>query len=401
MLIDRPRYFDRIEPFIDQSLVKVLSGIRASGKSSILALIQEQLKKDGIQDEQIIAINFELEEYAELRDFRRLYEYLQLLIDPLEGKAYLFLDEVHLVDQWERVVNSFLYEGKSDLYVAGSNSALTPMEISTYLTGRYIRLQIHTLSLVEAARFRGRPIDSDLLSLYIRRGAFPMIQNEAYSEADGYTLVNDIVDSILHLDVAERFAIEDVDLLKRVLRVLADSIGSPISAKLITRSFKSQRQSVDVSIIQSYLEAMRKAFLIHKVERYDVRGRYLSGSKEKYYLADTAIIFALHGYHDRRLPGVLENIIYLELLRRGFEVCAGRVARTDIDFIATRRGEKRYIQAVHRLVEKEAVLRAAAPLLAIRDAWPKCVVTMESPFSAVVEGVRFVSLLPFLSDEGW
>ena len=324
MLIDRPRYFDRIEPFIDKSLVKVLSGIRASGKSSILALIREHLKKNSIQDEQIIAINFESKEYAELRDFHRLYEYLQSLFDPLEGKAYLFLDEVQLVDQWERVVNSLLYEGKSDLSVAGSNSALTPMEISTYLTGRYIRLQIH---------------------------------RQAHTESDGYTRVNDIVDSILHLDVAEHFAIEDVDLLKRVLRMVAGSIGSPISAKQITRSIKRQGHSVDVSIIQSYLEAMGSAFLIYN-ERYDWQGRYL--------------------------PGVVENIIYLELLRRGFEVCAGRVARTDIDFIATRRGEKRYIQAVHRLVEKEAVLRAAAPLLAIRNAWPKCVVTMESPFSAVV-----------------
>lgn len=263
MLIDRPRYFDRIEPFIDKSLVKILSGIRASGKSSILALIREHLKKNSIQDEQIIAIDFALQEYAELRDFHRLYEYLRSLIDGLEGMAYIFLDEVQLVDGWERVVNSLLYEGKSDLSVTGSNSALLPMEISTYLSGRYIRLQIHPLSLVEVARFRSRAIGGDLLALYIRRGAFPMVQNEAYSESDGDTQVNDIVDSILHLDVAERFAIEDVDLLKQLLRVLADSIGSPISAKLIARSFKSQRPSVDVSIIQSYLEAMRKAFLIH------------------------------------------------------------------------------------------------------------------------------------------
>ncbi len=197
MLIDRPRYFDRIEPFIDKSLVKILSGIRASGKSSILALIQEQLKKDAIKDEQIIAINFESKEYAELREFRRLHAYLRSLIDGLEGMAYIFLDEVQLVNGWERVVNSLLYEGKSDLSVAGSNSALSPMEISTYLSGRYIRLQIH---------------------------------RQAHTESDGYTRVNDIVDSILRLDVAERFAIEDVDLLKQVLRVVADSIDCPISA---------------------------------------------------------------------------------------------------------------------------------------------------------------------------
>jgi len=401
MLIDRPLYYDQIKPFIDKPVVKILTGIRRSGKSSILALIQEQLKKDAIKDEQIIAINFEVMEYFELRDFRHLYAYLRSRIDPLEGKAYLFLDEVQLVNRWEEVVNSLLSEGKSDLYITGSNSALLATEISTLLTGRYVHLQIHTLSLVEVAQFRDQAIDRELLWLYIRRGGFPMIHREAYTESGGYTLVNDIYNSILLNDVVERYAIRDVDLLKRVMSFVADSIGSPISVNRITRYFKSQQRSVDFSTIHSYLEAVSSAFLIHKVRRYDVQGRSLLGSQEKYYLADVAILHAMLGYRDQHLPGVLENIIYLELMRRGFEVYVGKVGETEIDFIATRRGEKRYIQVAYRLEAKETVLREVAPLLAIRDAWPKYVVTMESPFGDVVEGVRFVGLLSFLTDEGW
>ncbi|MCK9547365.1 MAG: ATP-binding protein [Sphaerochaeta sp.] len=401
MLIDRPLYYDQIKPFIDKPVVKILTGIRRSGKSSILALIQEQLKKDAIKDEQIIAINFEVMEYFELRDFRHLYAYLRSRIDPLEGKAYLFLDEVQLVNRWEEVVNSLLSEGKSDLYITGSNSALLATEISTLLTGRYVHLQIHTLSLVEVAQFRDQAIDRELLWLYIRRGGFPMIHREAYTESGGYTLVNDIYNSILLNDVVERYAIRDVDLLKRVMSFVADSIGSPISVNRITRYFKSQQRNVDFSTIHSYLEAVSSAFLIHKVRRYDVQGRSLLGSQEKYYLADVAILHAMLGYRDQHLPGVLENIIYLELMRRGFEVYVGKVGETEIDFIATRRGEKRYIQVAYRLEAKETVLREVAPLLAIRDAWPKYVVTMESPFGDVVEGVRFVGLLSFLTDEGW
>lgn len=401
-MIDRPMYYEKIRQFIDKPFIKVLTGVRRCGKSTMMLLIQQLLKEQGIKKEQIISINFESMAYYDLRDSRSLYAYVTEAVKKIEGKVYLFFDEVQVVDKWEEAVNSFLLDFPSDVYITGSNSQLLSSELSTLLTGRYIHIQMQGLSFQEMLAFRSKmgngQSQNELLWLYIRRGGFPAVHIADYDESATYAIISGVYDSILLRDVVQRYKIRNIDLLNRVMQFIMDTVGSTISAKKIADFFKSQYRSADINTIYTYLDALVSSFIISKVQRYDIQGKELLKTQEKYYLADPGIQHAVFGYRDRHISGILENIVYHELVRREYAVFIGKLGTQEVDFVAENSQTRIYVQVAYRLEHESTLKREFAPLLAIRDSYPKFVVTMDSHFQDSIKGVRHIGLLQFLSD---
>jgi len=337
-MIDRPRYYDQIRQFIDTPFIKILTGVRRSGKSTMLLLIQEIIKEQGVAEDHIISMNFESMQLADLRDSHSLYTSLSQKLGALKGKTYLFFDEIQIVESWEEVINSLNLDYSCDIYITGSNSQLLSSELSTLLTGRYIHIPMYVLSFSEMLQFRSedrkKQTDEELLWLFIRRGGFPAVHLSHYDEKATYMIVSDIYDSIVLRDVVQRYNIRNVDLLHRIMHFLMDTLGSPVSAKKISDYFKSQHRAVDINTIYSYLDALVNSFIIHKVQRYDIQGKEMLKTQEKYYLADQGIQHAVLGYRDRHISGILENIVFLELVGRGYRVSIGKLENLEIDFVA-------------------------------------------------------------------
>lgn len=399
-MIDRFSYYEQIEKFIDKPLIKVITGIRRSGKSTLLRLIQDRLITRNVSQEQIIFINFESMKFYDIRDSKELYDYVMALVNSNE-KVYLFFDEVQLVKEWERAINSFLVDLNSDIYITGSNSNLLSSELSTLLTGRYVQIRLFPLSLSEMIDFH-KVFKTDmekeaLLWHYIRRGGFPSIHISEYDETSAYTVINDIYDSIVLRDVVQRYSIRNVELLNRIMKYVMDNVGNTFSAKSISDYFKSQYRKVDINTVYNYIEALESSFIITKVNRYDLLGKEILKTQEKFYLADQGIQHAVFGYRDRNMSGVLENIVYNELVRRGYKVYIGKLKDKEIDFVAEKKNEKIYVQVTYRMENKKTVLREFEPLLSIKDHYPKYVVSMDEYFEDNIEGVRHIGMFEFLT----
>ncbi|WP_320122192.1 ATP-binding protein [uncultured Sphaerochaeta sp.] len=401
-MLSRSLYYEKIRPFINKPFIKVITGIRRCGKSTMMLLIQQLLTEEGVESKQIISINFESMKYYHLRSSLALYNYVSELLKTMKSPAYVFFDEIQIVEDWEEAVNSLFLDFQIDMYITGSNSQLLSSELSTLLTGRFIHIEMQVLSFSEMLEFRSSKTDTqeNLLWLYIRRGGFPAVHlTSDYDEKATYMIINDIFDSIVLRDVVQRYKIRDVELLRRILNFIADSVGNTISAKLIADYFKSQARKVDINTVYTYLDALVSSFLITRVQRYDIKGRELLKTQEKYYLADTGLQHAVFGYRDRHISGILENIVYNELVRRGYTVYIGKLDTREVDFIAEQPHHKLYVQVAFKLESEETVQREFASLLAIRDSYPKFVVTMDPHFQDTIEGVRHIGLYQFLTDE--
>ncbi len=401
-MLSRPLYYEKIRPFINKPFIKVITGIRRCGKSTMMLLIQQLLTEEGVESKQIISINFESMKYYHLRSSLALYNYVSELLKTMKSPAYVFFDEIQIVEDWEEAVNSLFLDFQIDMYITGSNSQLLSSELSTLLTGRFIHIEMQVLSFSEMLEFRSSKTDTqeNLLWLYIRRGGFPAVHlTSDYDEKATYMIINDIFDSIVLRDVVQRYKIRDVELLRRILNFIADSVGNTISAKRIADYFKSQARKVDINTVYTYLNALVSSFLITRVQRYDIQGRELLKTQEKYYLADSGLQHAVFGYRDRHISGILENIVYNELVRRGYTVYIGKLETREVDFIAEQPHHKLYVQVAFKLESEETVQREFAPLLAIRDSYPKFVVTMDPYFQDTIEGVRHIGLYQFLTDE--
>ena len=401
-MLNRPLYYEKIRPFINKPFIKVITGIRRCGKSTMMLLIQQLLTEEGVESKQIISINFESMKYYHLRSSLALYNYVSELLKTMKSPAYVFFDEIQIVEDWEEAVNSLFLDFQIDMYITGSNSQLLSSELSTLLTGRFIHIEMQVLSFREMLEFRSDKTDTqeNLLWLYIRRGGFPAVHlTTDYDEKATYMIINDIFDSIVLRDVVQRYKIRDVELLQRILNFIADSVGNTISAKRIADYFKSQARNVDINTVYTYLDALVSSFLITRVQRYDIKGRELLKTQEKYYLADSGLQHAVFGYRDRHISGILENIVYSELARRGYTVYIGKLDTQEVDFIAKQPPKKLYVQVAFKLESEETVQREFAPLLSIRDSYPKFVVTMDPHFQDTIEGVRHIGLYQFLTDE--
>jgi predicted AAA+ superfamily ATPase len=403
-LIPRDRYVAAVRPFIDQPFIKVLTGIRRSGKSSLLLLLRAELIARGVPPERIIYLNLEALAFSALTTVDVLADDLADRI-PAEGQVYLLVDEVQELEGWERLVNSLLAQhgGRVDIYITGSNSRLLSSELATYIAGRYVSFEVSTLSFAEhlafvQARTGDRPTDlTGEFADYIRRGGFPAMHLGALDHSQVDQAVSDIFASVLLRDTLTRHRIRQPDMLDRVARFALDNVGSLLSAKRVADYFASQHRKVDPETIHSYLRFLEEAFLVGRVRRFDLRGRGQLAVNEKYYAGDHSLVHAVLGYSEGRIAGVLENIVWAELRRRGYEVHVGQTSEREVDFVAQRRDERLYIQVAYLLdASPQTRQREFAPLQAIRDSHPKLVLSLDPLAGGIVDGIRHLSIPDFL-----
>jgi len=401
-MIKRSQYLDTLRVYRNKPLIKVLTGLRRSGKSSLLMLLQEELLESGITPAQILSINFDNMDFFDIREPKALHHYLKSKMEGLDF-CYVLIDEIQEAQGWEQVVNSLLSEGKSDIYITGSNSQMLSSDLATYIAGRYVEIPVSTLSFAEALEFRrtyaDKPIGSmtDEINHYIRSGGFPAVHVGNYQYQEMYQIVKDIYSSAVLRDVVQRLNLRNVDLLERVLRFVFDNIGNIFSTRNISAYFISQQRKVDQSTIFHYLNALSDAFIINRIQRYDIQGKEILQTNEKYFLGDISLAYAAFGFKDRLISGILVNIVLLELQRRGYHVFVGKSGNREIDFIAEKLNHKIYIQVAYKMSDSDITAsREYAPLLALKDHYPKYVVTMDSFWQDNIEGVNHVYLPDFL-----
>lgn len=398
-MIDRPLYMDKIMAYTDTPFVKILTGVRRCGKSTILKMIMERLKTERhIPDERIISCRYDSMEYVDLTA-KDMYDQLKSRLST-EGKTYLFLDEVQEIEGWERVVNSLASDFDVDLYVTGSNSRMMSSEIATYLTGRYISFRIFTLSFGEYLMFKRQyaPVGDAKTELanYVRLGGFPATHLQAYSQEEVYTVVRDIYNSTIFSDIVRRNQIRKIDQLERIVKYTFNNVGNTFSAKSIADYLKSEHRSLDNETVYNYLEKLEKAYLLHRCIRYDLQGRELLKTQEKFYLADVALRYSVLGYDADSVAASLENIVYLELCRRGYTVNVGKTDGGEIDFVAERQNERLYVQVTQEIRSEKTAKREYERLLEIRDNYPKYVLTTDAFAGGNYQGIRTMHIADFL-----
>ena len=398
-MINRPLYTEKIMVYTDTPFVKVLTGVRRCGKSTILKMIMEKLQNErGISEDQIVFMRFDSMEYEDMTA-KQMFEAVKAKFSE-NKKTYLFLDEVQEIEGWEKVVNSLASDYDVDLYVTGSNSRMMSSEISTYLTGRYVSFRIFPLSFEEYLTFRKeytevKDVHAELAD-YIRLGGFPATHLRDYSQDEVYTIVRDIYNSTIFSDIVRRNQIRKVDQLERVVKYTFSNVGNTFSAKSISDYLKSEHRKIDNETVYSYLEKLEKAYLLHRCSRYDLQGKEILKTQEKFYLADTALRYSVLGYHPDSVASSLENVVYLELFRRGYEVNIGKTADGEVDFVAQRQGEKLYVQVTQEIRSEKTERREYDRLLEIKDNYPKYVLRTDEFAGGNYEGIKSMHVADFL-----
>ena len=398
-MINRPLYMYKIMTYVDTPFVKVLTGIRRSGKSTIMKMVMDKLENERhIPKENIISMRFDSMEYEDMTA-RQMFETIKAGLSA-QGRTYLFLDEVQEISGWEKVVNSFLGEYDVDIYVTGSNSRMMSSEIATYLTGRYVSFQVYPLSFEEYLAFRREVTElknpHQELADYVRLGGFPATHLRAYSQDEVYTIVRDIYNSTIFSDIVRRNQIRKVDQLERVVKYTFSNVGNTFSAKSISDYLKSEKRSIDNETVYSYLEKLEKAYILHRCSRYDLQGKEILKTQEKFYLADTSLRYSVLGYGPDSVASSLENVVYLELCRRGYKVYIGKTADGEVDFVASRQGEKLYVQVTQEIHSEKTEKREYERLLEIKDNYPKYVLRTDEFASGNYEGIKTMHIADFL-----
>lgn len=397
----RELYMEKIKPFIDKDIIKVLTGIRRSGKSVMLKLIMEELKQNKIDEKQFININFENLINIELTTADKLHEYILKKASEIKKKCYIFLDEIQEVKDWEKCINSLRVneEYDFDIYITGSNAKLLSGELSTYLAGRYVEFVIYPFSFKEFLETL-KSIQQDVstreaFQKYVKFGGMPFLYNLAFEEEASLQYLKDIYSSIILKDITQRNKIRDTDLLERVISYLIMNVGNNFSATSISKFFKSENRKVSVETILNYIKAAEESFLIYKVSRDDLIGKKVLNVNEKYYIADHGMREAILGSNQRDINQIFENIIYLELLRKGYNVRVGKVDNLEVDFVCTKGNEKIYVQVAYLLASPETIEREFTSLEKIDDNYPKYVISMDE-FDMSRNGIIHINIIDFL-----
>lgn len=403
-MIYRPLYVEKIMAYTDTPFVKILTGVRRCGKSTILKMIMERLKTErGIPESRIVSCRYDSMEYEGLTA-AQMYSQLKSRLST-EGKTYLFLDEVQEIEGWERAINSLASDFDVDLYVTGSNSRMMSSEISTYLTGRYIAFRIYTLSFSEYLTFKKEYSETadpkTELANYVRLGGFPATHLRNYSQDETYTIIRDIYNSTIFSDIVRRSQIRKIDQLERVVKYSFDNVGNTFSAKSISNYLKSENRALGIETIYAYLSKLESAYLLHRCPRYDLQGKEILKTQEKFYLADVALRYSVLGYNADSAASSLENIVYLELCRRGYTVYVGKLGDTEIDFVAVRQNEKIYVQVTQQIASEKTEKREYERLLSIRDNYPKYVLTTDEFAGGNYEGIKTMHIADFLLSESY
>lgn len=397
-MIVRPRYLDILRTYSDVPLVKILAGIRRCGKSTILDMLKKELLSGGVPSDHIITMRYTSENFDDEMTSKEMYQGIKEKITD-DARYYLLLDEVQEVDGWEKAVNSILEDANTDIYVTGSNSKLMSGEISTYLTGRYISIPVYTLSFAEYLVFKksSRLSEKELLNEYIRMGGFPLVALGDFNERSSYQIVEGIYNSVITSDITKRHQVKNFDLFNRVVKYIVENVGKTFSANAIVKFLKSEGRALSVETVYNYLEWLEKAFVIYRCPRYDLQGKSVLKTQEKFYLADASLKYSIMGFNTKSIVAMLENIVYFELRRKGYEVYVGKNEKKEVDFVAVQRDERIYVQVCRRLPEESD--REVANLLEIKDHYPKYVVTLDELASGNVNGVKIMHLAEFLLSE--
>lgn len=403
-MIKREMYMKRIRPFMGTDLVKVMTGIRRSGKSVMLELIRKELLESGIKPEQFITINFEDMSYSHLLTASALHSEITARAAKINGKAYLFFDEIQEVKEWEKCINSFRVSLDCDIYITGSNARLLSGELATYLGGRYVEFTLYPFSFSEFLDLY-RPIAGDepiqkCFQKYLVSGGMPYLANIRYADEPSRQYLLDLFHSVQLKDILIRNKIRDVDLLERIISYITVNIGNPFSATSLAKFLKSEHRTVAPDTILNYIKYCCDAYLFYQVKRENLQGKQILSTNEKYYIADHGIREAVFGGNMRDINLVLENIVYMELLRRGYKVTVGKIDTKEIDFICDKQGEKLYVQVTYLLASEETILREFGAYDNVRDNFPKYVVSMDE-FDMSRNGIKHRNIRDFLLEKEW
>lgn len=396
-MIERPSYIEAISASLGKPLIKVLTGIRRCGKSSVLALLVDELRHRGVGEEHILAVNMESLEFDSLREYQAMYRFVK---ESLPRGGYLLLDEAQEVSGWERITASLLAEGSVECIVTGSNASLLSSDLGTLLTGRFMEIPVHTLSFPEFRVFSDQSGagagTQDLLARYLRQGGFPALHRLGPDEESRSSYLATLLDAILMRDVVARHSIRDPDALRRILAYAFDNVGNLTSARRVSEFWKSQRRSISTDTVASYLGFLCDAFILHRARRFDLKGKQHLEYSEKYYAGDLGLRHGLLGRREDDIAGLVENAVYLELRRRGYAVSVGVMGDREVDFVAERGGARRYYQVCAALDSPATVEREFSALAAIDDQWPKTVIVFAPTMITGRSGIGLLSLEAFL-----
>ena len=400
LMIYRQEYMSRLRAFKDQKLIKVITGLRRSGKSTLMTMYCDELKRDGVGDDRIQFINFELMRYDDIRDYRALYALVAPKI-AVGSKNYLFFDEIQQVSGWEKALNSLTLEYDVDIYVTGSNAYLLSSEIATLISGRYVEIKMLPLSFKEYYGYYKDKGGSreDIFNDYLKYGGLPQLLSLPRDEEVISSFLSSVYDTVIVKDVIARNKIRDVDMLRRVFAFVCDNVGSITSSNSIAKYIAKEAKldaSVRPATIGNILDMFVNAFIIYRAERFDVKGKEKLKSLEKYYLGDIGLKNTITGYSLKNYGHTIENVVFLELLRRDYEVFVGKCDSREIDFVAKKKDRKIYIQVADNITDPDTLRREVAPLDAIDDHYDKLIITAQKTFADNIKGIKIVNLLDFL-----
>ncbi len=403
-MIKRELYMNRIRPFIGTDLVKVMTGIRRCGKSVMLELIKQEIMESGISSKQFISINFEDMRYSHLQTAQALHHEISERATAMNGKVYLFFDEIQEVTEWEKCINSLRVSLNCDIYITGSNAKLLSGELATYLGGRYVEFVIYPFSFGEFMElYRSISPNATVqqcFQKYILAGGMPYLANLRYEEAPSRQYLHDLFNSVQLKDIVKRNTIRDVDLLERIIAYVIANVGTTFSATSLAKFLKSEHRTVAPETVLNYIKYCCEAYLFYQVKREDLQGKQILASQEKYYIADHGIREAVFGGNTRDINLILENIVFLELLRRGYAVTVGRSGKKEIDFVCNKCNEKLYVQVTYLLASEETVQREFGAYDSIRDNFPKYVISLDE-FDMSRNGIKHRNIRDFLLEEEW
>ena len=402
-MIKREIYLRRISPFINKPVIKVITGIRRCGKSTFLKIIIEELKEKGINPNNILYINKDSLKYDFIRTYNDLSTYVSKKLSALQGNKYLFIDEIQDIEAWEKAVAGFFADNIADIYITGSNANLLSSELSTLLTGRYIEFKMNTLVFSEFLTFRNKtPQDkNDEFLLFMKYGGFPGIHQMVFNDEVINQYISAIYSTILLKDVVSRNQVRDVALLERIAVYLADNCGNITTAKGISNYIKSQHLRCSADTVQNYMQWLSSAYVTHRVNRFDIKGKKQLELYDKFYMGDVGFIFSTLGDKVQDISGKLENIVYLELISRGYKVYVGKLYDKEIDLIAIKDNSRIYLQVTYQLADEKVIKREFDVLESVKDNYPKIVLSMDTIFGKELNGVKWYNLIDFLLMNNW
>lgn len=400
-MIKRTEYLSKIEPFINKDVVKVLVGMRRSGKSTLLESIRDRLFEKGVPRESTLTMNFESMRWEEAAlSARSFYDTVLDLVKDVRGRVYLFFDEIQNVPDWEKAINSLRTDIDCDIYLTGSNSKLLSGELSTLISGRYVSFEVFPFSLSELMAASGIDDTQRAYDIYRIYGGLPFLSHIEYAPESSLSYLRDVFNSIVLKDVIQRHGFRNTDQLERIVSYFISEVGTTYSAENIVKVLKEENRSSSVDSVYNYLQAASDALLLSRVKRYDVKGKALLRGGEKVYITDLGLREAMFGNNATRLDIVLENLVFVELRRRGYKVFVGKVGTKEIDFIAEKNGKKLYLQVAYLLESASTREREFSALQEIRDNYPKLIVSADvADWSC--DGIRCLNIIDFLISDVW